>query len=427
MTTEKANSDSNKKALIASSLSIIIEWYDFSLFGFLAVVLAKLYFPSENQTLSIILTYSVFAVSFIFRPLGGLVLGNIGDKVGRKNALLLSIIIITVPTVLIGLLPTYGQIGITATIVLIILRIAQGFSIGGERSASLSFLVENAPENLRGLFGSISLFSTCMGIVLASAVIYFISSILSTEQLISWGWRIPFLLGILNGIIAYYLQKNVRESKTFTNLKKSGNIAKAPINEALKNYWKQLSLILGITITIAVPFYIIFIYIIRHAVAFENLPISEILKINTVNLFLITLCIPLFGYISDKVGRKPVLIAGCFLSIITSYLFFPLFSHEALIYKILIQLFAGITLAITAGSAAPYMVESLPARIRMSGLSLGHVVGFSIFGGSAPLVATYLIEQTGDTGSPGYYLVLCCVISLIASLLVKETYKNKIS
>ncbi len=417
----------SKKTVITSSLSIIIEWYDFSLFGFLAVVLAKLYFPAENETLSVILTYSVFAVSFIFRPLGGLILGSIGDKVGRKNTLLLSIIIITIPTVLIGLLPTYDQIGISATIMLIILRIAQGFSIGGERSASLSFLVENAPDNRRGVFGSISLFSTCMGIVLASAVISFISSILSHEQFISWGWRIPFLLGIVNGIVAYYLKRNVHESKTFTNLKESGNIAKAPIHEAISNYWKELCLILGITIAIAVPFYIIFIYIIRHAVAFENLPISEILKINTIDLFLITLFIAVFGYISDRVGRKPVLIIGCFLSVITSYLFFPVFSNDAIIYKISIQIIAGIAMSTVAGAAAPYMVESLPTRIRMSGLSLGHVIGFSIFGGSAPLVATYLIKQTEDPGAPGYYLVICCIISLISSLLVRETYKTKIS
>jgi MHS family proline/betaine transporter-like MFS transporter len=418
---------SNKKILITSSLCIIIEWYDFSLFAFLAVIFAKLYFPAENETLSIIATYSVFAVSFIFRPLGGLIFGNIGDKVGRKNALLLSIIIITVPTVLIGLLPTYGQIGITATILLIILRIGQGFSIGGERSASLPFLVEHAPDNLRGVYGSVSLSSTCMGIVVASAVISVISSTLSNEQFISWGWRIPFLLGLANGIVAYYLRRNVKESKTFTNLKKSGNISTSPIKEALSNSRKELLLILGITISIAVPFYIVFIYIIRHAVAFENLPISQILQINTINLFLITLFIPVFGYISDKIGRKPVLIIGCFLSIITSYLFFPLFSDEALIYKILIQLCAGITMAIVAGTAAPYMVESLPARIRMSGLSLGHVIGFSVFGGSAPLAATYMIKQTGDPGSPGIYLTICCAISLIASLFVKETFKNKIS
>jgi MHS family proline/betaine transporter-like MFS transporter len=427
MNEKKINSASNKKTVITSSLSIIIEWYDFSLFGFLAVVLAKLYFPSENETLSIILTYTVFAVSFIFRPLGGLILGSIGDKVGRKNTLLITIIIITVPTVLIGLLPTYGQIGITATILLIILRITQGFSIGGERSASLPFLVEHAPDNKRGLYGSISLFSTCMGIVLASAVILIVSSVLTGEQFISWGWRIPFILGVVNGIAAYYLRRYVQESKTFTELKKSGNISTSPIKEVLSTSKRELLLILGITISIAVPFYIVFIYIIRHAVAFENMALPQILQINTLNLFLITISIPVFGYISDKLGRKPVLITGCFLSIITCYLFFPIFSSEILIHKILIQLITGLTMAIIAGAAAPYMVESLAARIRMSGLSLGHVIGFSIFGGSAPLLATYLINQTGNPGSPGYYLVLCCIISLIASLFVRETYKNIIS
>ena len=416
----------HKKTVLASTLAIILEWYDFSLFGFYAIILSKLFFPFADETTAILSTFLLFALSFLFRPLGSLIVASIGDRFGRKNAFILTVTLMTFPTVLIGLLPTYGSIGIAATVLLVILRIAQALSVGGERSATLSLFTELAPPNLKGLYGSMSLFGTTTGILLASAVCGLVSSSMSPEDLISWGWRIPFLLGSITGIAAFFLRKIVEESNIFRELIKSGKASKSPIKESLMKHWRPVLIILSATIMFAVSFYLIFIYIITFGIRFGGMPLSQILNINTINLALITLLIPLAAYFSDRVGRKPALIIGCVGMIFVGIFFFNIFAGESLTNKIIIQLTGGIFMVIFAGAFAPFMVESFPTRVRMSGISLGNVIGFSVFGGSAPLIASYLISSTNDINAPGIYLAVCSVISLIAVLTIRETYKNEL-
>lgn len=416
----------HKKTVLVSTLAIILEWYDFSLFGFYAIILSKLFFPFADETTAILSTFLLFALSFLFRPLGSLIIASIGDRFGRKNAFILTVTLMTFPTVLIGLLPTYGSIGIAATVFLVILRIAQALSVGGERSATLSLFTELAPPNLKGLYGSMSLFGTTTGILLASAVCGLVSSSMSPEDLISWGWRIPFLLGSITGIAAFFLRKIVEESNIFRELIKSGKASKSPIKESLMKHWRPVLIILSATIMFAVSFYLIFIYIITFGIRFGGMPLSQILNINTINLALITLLIPLAAYFSDRVGRKPALIIGCVGMIFVGIFFFNIFAGESLTNKIIIQLTGGFFMVIFAGAFAPFMVESFPTRVRMSGISLGNVIGFSVFGGSAPLIASYLISSTNDINAPGIYLAVCSVISLIAVLTIKETYKNEL-
>jgi len=416
----------HKKTVLASTLAIILEWYDFSLFGFYAIILSKLFFPFADETTAILSTFLLFALSFLFRPLGSLIVASIGDRFGRKNAFILTVTLMTFPTVLIGLLPTYGSIGIAATVLLVILRIAQALSVGGERSATLSLFTELAPPNLKGLYGSMSLFGTTTGILLASAVCGLVSSSMSPEDLISWGWRIPFLLGSITGIAAFVLRKIVEESDIFRELIESGKASKSPIKESLMKHWRAVLIILSATIMFAVSFYLIFIYIITFGIRFGGMPLSQILNINTINLALVTLLIPLGAYFSDRVGRKPALIIGCVGMIFVGIFFFNIFAGESITYKIIIQLTGGIFMVIFAGAFAPFMVESFPTRVRMSGISLGNVIGFSVFGGSAPLVASYLISSTNDINAPGIYLAVCSIISLIAVLTIRETYKNEL-
>jgi len=427
MSDTQPNALPHKRTIIASTVAIILEWYSFSIFGFYALILSKLFFPFADETTAILSTFMIFALSFLFRPLGSVIIASIGDRIGRKNAFILTVIFMTFPTVLIGLLPTYESIGITATVLLIILRIGQALSVGGERSATLSLFTELAPPNLKGLYGSMSLFGTTTGILLASAVCGLVSSSLSPEELFSWGWRIPFLLGAASGIATIFLRKIVEESKIFTNLVDSGKVSKSPIKESLKQHWRAVLIVLSATVMFAVSFYLIFIYIITFSIRFGNMTISQILNINTANLAIITLFLPISAYLSDRIGRKPSLITGCAGMIAVGFFLFTTLSGDSLTNKIIVQLAGGLFMVLFAGAFAPFMVESFPTRVRMSGISLGNVIGFSVFGGSAPLVASYLISSTGNINAPGIYLAVCSVISLIAVLTIKETYKNKLN
>ncbi|MGB2692884.1 MAG: MFS transporter [Thermodesulfobacteriota bacterium] len=426
MSDTQLNALPHKRTIIASTVAIILEWYSFSIFGFYALILSKLFFPFADETTAILSTFMIFALSFLFRPLGSVIIASIGDRIGRKNAFILTVIFMTFPTVLMGLLPTYESIGITATVLLIILRIGQALSVGGERSATISLFTELAPPHLKGLYGSMSLFGTTSGILLASAVCGLVSSSMSPEELFSWGWRRPFLLGAASGIAALFLRKIVEESKIFTNLVDSGGVSKSPIRESLKQHWRAVLIVLCATVMFAVSFYLIFIYIITYSIRFGNMSISQILNINTMNLAIITLFLPISAYLSDRIGRKPSLITGCAGMIVVGFFLFTTFSGDSLTHKIIVQLVGGLFMVLFAGAFAPFMVESFPTRVRMSGISLGNVIGFSVFGGSAPLVASYLISSTGIINAPGIYLAICSVISLIAVITIKETYKNKL-
>jgi len=427
MTQVKAQRLPHKKTVIASSLAIILEWYDFSIFGFYAVILSKLFFPFADETTGIISTFMIFALSFLFRPLGSVVISSLGDRFGRKNAFILTVILMTFPTVLIGLLPTYNNIGVAATVLLIVLRIAQALSVGGERSATLSLLSEIAPSNLRGFYSSISLGSTTFGILLASAVCGLVSSLLTDEQMLSWGWRVPFLFGLISGIAVYILRRILQESRMFLDLKESGHVSKSPLLESLKEHWRSVLTVLTATIMFAVSFYLLFVYIITFGTRFGNMSLSTVLNINTMNLAICALLLPAGGYISDKIGRKPSLIIGCVGEIIVGLLLFKIFAGDNLTLKILIQLAGGAMNVIFGGAFAGYMTESFPTRVRMSGISMGNVIGFSVFGGSAPLIASYLIKTTGDITAPGIYMALASAVSLIAILRIKETFRNELS
>ncbi len=416
----------HKKAVVASSLAIILEWYDFSIFGFYAVVLSRLFFPFTDETTALLSTFMIFALSFLFRPLGSIVISSLGDRFGRKNAFIVTVILMTFPTVLIGLLPTYESIGVAATVLLILLRILQALSVGGERSATLSLLAELAPPHLRGLYGSMSLFSTTAGILLASFVCGLVSSMLTPEELAEWGWRVPFLLGAVSGIAAYFLRRVVKESGMFLELKKTGGISKSPLVESVKEHWKPVLTILAATIMFSVGFYLIFVYIITFASKYGGMTLSQILAINTANLAVCTVLVPFSGYFSDRIGRKPAMIAGCAGELVAGLLLFKVFAGDDLNLKIAVQLFGGLMNVLFAGAFAAYMVESFPTRVRMSGISMGNVIGFSVFGGSAPLVASYLISRTGDVTSPGIYMAVGCAVSLAALLTVRETYRNRL-
>ena len=423
-----ATSDHRVKNVVAGCVGNVLEWYDFALYGFFAPVIAKLFFPSDNQITGLLATFGIFAVGFLMRPVGSVIFGILGDKLGRKKALEISVVMMAVPTTLIGVLPTYESVGILAPILLTIIRLIQGISVGGEFTGSISYVVENAPHppHRRGFYSSWTVFSLLGGILLGSAIASIITNVFNDAQVQSFGWRIPFLLGLVIGIIGLFLRSGLDESPAFKKMKEAGKLAKTPITDAFKYHWKEILIVIGATCVGSVNFYIIFVYLTTFLSTESSLDLSTALEINTLSMIVLMIITPIMGYFSDKIGRKPLLIGGCLIIAIFAYPLFVEFTKGNPFHDLLSQIVFAIGLAMVFGPFGAMMVELFPARIRMSAVSIGYNVGFAVFGGTAPFVATYLIDITGNKLSPSYYLIVAALVSLVVFVTIKETYQDDV-
>jgi MHS family proline/betaine transporter-like MFS transporter len=416
-----------KKTLVAGSVGNVLEWYDFALYGYFAPIIAKLFFPAKDELASLLSTFGVFALGFLMRPLGAAIFGFVGDRVGRKKALMLSVILMAIPTTLLGVLPTYVQIGVAAPVLLTLLRLIQGISIGGEFTCSISFVVEHAPPSRRGFFGSWTVFSLLCGVLLGSAVSTFITSALSQDAITSWGWRVPFILGVLIGGVGLFLRTGIEESPIFKSLESSGNVSKAPIREALTQYRRETLTTVGATSVGSVTFYMIFVYMITFLSTETKVPYSSALEINTASMIVLMVLTPLMGTISDRIGRKLLLIAGSLIIAILSYPLFLLISRDKVLYDLAGQVVFALGLAMVFGPFGAMLVELFPTRVCMSAMSLGYNIGFAVFGGTAPLIATYLIKETGSKTAPSICLIVSALISLLIFLKLRETFQSPLS
>jgi MHS family proline/betaine transporter-like MFS transporter len=415
-----------RNILIAGCVANVLEWYDFALYGYFASVLARLFFPAQDEFTSLISTFEVFAAGYLMRPLGAAVFGNLGDRVGRKKVLIVSVVLMAASTTLIGVLPTHAKIGFMAPILLTLLRLIQGFSVGGEFTGTISFIVEHGQQSRRGFSGSLATFSLISGILLGSAIGALITSILSVEAIASWGWRIPFVLGMIVGGVGFYLRFGIEETPVFKSLEGKGGIVRTPIIEALAHYWREILITMGTTWAGSATFYIIFIYLATYLLSEINVPFSTALHINTIAMVILMIASPFMGALSDRIGRKPVLTIGCLGIAILSYPLFLLISSGNTLYILGSQVVFAVELAMIFAPLGATLVELFPTRVRLSAMSLGYNLGFSIFGGTAPLVATYLIKETGSKVAPSIYLIFSALASLLVFLRIRETYKDSL-
>jgi len=409
------------RTITAGAIGNVLEWYDFALYGYLAPIIADLFFPSDDPAISLIKTFGVFAAGFFMRPLGSLVFGHIGDKFGRKQALALSILVMAIATTLIGLLPTYQQIGIWAAVLLTILRLFQGLSVGGEYTTSVSFLVEHAPPNRRGLIGSFGLFGAVLGILLGSAVGAVITGFMDKESLYSFGWRLAFLVGIPLGILGFYIRRKIEETPGFKEIEEAEEIARFPLLETLKIAPKEFLKNVGLSTLQAVSFYVLFVYLTTYYSKILGIPFSKALTINTISMVVLVIFIPIMAFLSDLIGRKKIIISSILMLVILAYPLFLLISSGD-ISKILIahMTFAFITSGFM-GTVPTVLVEMFPTKIRNTAYSVGYNLALALFGGTAPLVVTYLIKTTGDLMAPAYYLIAAALLALFIALTLKET------
>jgi len=410
-----------RKVVISGMIGNALEWYDYALYAQFAHIIGLKFLP-KTEFVEII-TFGLFAAGFVIRPLGGILFGQIGDRFGRKVALVIGILLMAIPTAGIGLLPSYETIGIAAPIILAIIRLLQGFSLGGEFSGCIAYIVEHAPHGKRGLAGSASFVSMCLGMLLGLVVANGFSYFLSEEDLLEWGWRVPFILGLLIGLVGIYIRSHLSESPVYKAAKEAGCLSRTPLREVFTTYLPQLLIAIGIYINVTAPFYTTTVFI-KHFMQSLGYSLDQGSFTCAVILITMTVVFPISAYISDKVGRKPVIIAGSLLLIVNIYpIFLALNSmnyHLALFSQIVFATIVGIYM----GPVPTLLVEMFPTKVRFTGVAISYNLSAAIFGGTAPMVGTALYQFTGNSMTYGYYLTGLAIICLMVTFLYKETYQH---
>lgn len=416
-----------QKVVAASFIGNFVEWFDYAVYGYLAVTITAVFFPDSDPTTGLMLTFALFAVSFFVRPLGGFVWGHIGDRVGRREALSWSILIMSAATFCIALIPSYDTIGIWAPILLLIIRVVQGFSASGEYAGASAFLVEYAPANRRGLYAAVVPASTATGLLLGSLLAALLTGMLATEDMHSWGWRLPFLLAAPMGLIGRYIRTKLEDSPVFKELAQEDEAVKAPVSSLFKNHWRQLVQAVGAVLLNAVGFYVILSYMPTYLSQELGLEETASYVATTVALTTYIGFIFLTGMLSDRVGRKKVLMTASIAFVLCTVPAFMLLESGTFAVIILIQILLGGMLALNDGTLPSYLAEMFPTRVRYSGFAVSFNLSNALFGGTAPFVATVLIASSGNVIAPGWYLMAAAVISLVAVACSVETSKKPLA
>lgn len=409
-----------RKIIFSACIGTILEWYDFSLYAYLAAIFAQLFFP-VSASLALLLSYGVFAIGYLARPLGALVLGHLGDTQGRKKALSLSVLLMAVATCGIGLLPSYQTAGISAPLLLLIFRLLQGIAVGGEAFGSACFIVESIPAQQTGFFSSLIWASSVIGLLLGSLVVFILLIFFQGHLLYSLAWRLPFLLAATSGLIAYYIRSKTKETLAFKCLQNECLIEKLPIKTIFLRHKTLISQLMGLYALSALITYLIFIFmpvyladILGHSRVYAN-------GINTVMLVLLIVLDIFFAWLSDKVGRKPLMLIAASGFMCLSYPLYGMIAHGGFIELITAQLiFTGLA-ASFQGPLMALTLDLVPVAIRYTVGSLSYNLAYSLLGGTAPLIVVYLITKTKHITVPGLYLT----ISAIGAVLILIGTKKK--
>ena len=406
----------NKKVLIASLTGSAIEWFDYFLYGTAAaLVFNKIFFPMVDPVIGLILSYLSFSLTFFIRPIGGVLFAHIGDRIGRKKTLVLTLSLMGGATVMIGLLPTYEMIGLWAPALLILMRIIQGMGIGGEWGGALLLAYEYAPEKRKGFFGSIPQAGVTIGMLMATVIVS-LMTLFSEEDFLSWGWRIPFLLSSVLVLLGLWIRKDIDETPDFQKVKASGQVAKAPLRDTLKHHWREVLIAAGLKVVETAPFYIFSTFVVSYATSTLTYQKSQALEAVTLGALVATLMIPLMGLLSDKVGRQRMYAISVFVLGLFIVPWFMLLNTGTTWGIVLATVIAfGVLWAPVTAVLGTLCSEIFSANVRYTGITLGYQLGAALAGGTAPLIATGLLAKyDGDWVPVAWYLAVTVTISLIA-------------
>lgn len=412
---------SKLKNVFAGVAGNALEWFDFTLYAFFVHNIASAFFPTKNNLLALILAFGVFATGFLIRPIGGWLIGLIGDHFGRKRALIFTSLLMSFATIAIAFLPGYLTLGIAAPIILTLVRLIQGFAISGELNTSANFLIEYLPHTRRGLSGSLVMAASFLGIVLSAVVAAVIILILPSEKVAQFGWRIPFLIAGVLGCVIFMLRLKMIESPVFLS-KYEGKKQLLPI---LLKHWRLVVLGIFLTSLMAVANY----FLIGYFPAFlqtQGFSAEFATTINAFVMFIFVGLIILSGILSDKIGRKPLLMFGAFSFIVFSYPIFWLLSQHSSLFVFIAEFIFVIILAPVAGIIPTVLAEFFPTKIRNTGVAMSYNICLAIFGGTAPMIAFTLVKVTSSTLFPAWYLIGCAALTLLAIFIAEESYKKEL-
>lgn len=413
----------SRKLELAGSVGNVLEWYDFAVYGFLAPIMSPLFFPSEDQLSGLINTYGIFAAGYLMRPIGGIFFGHIGDLMGRKKALQLSIAMMAIPTVLVGLLPVHNQVGVVAAFLLVLLRLIQGVSVGGELIGSMSYLVETAPPNRRGLCGSWSVCGAIVGILVGSLVVTILTKTLGAEAMSAWGWRVPFLGGIVIFLIAKWLRSSLEETPEFMASKQEEAPKKNPLGEVIREMPIRVLHMSASILLFGTSFYTLFVWMPTYLTDIVKPPLENALTINTISMVLLLAMIPVGGILADRFGQKPVMLWATGVLGVIVYPIFLFIDHGILWHAVISQLVFAFLLGLIQGPLPSFMVDCFPIKNRYTAIGLSYNITLAIFGGTAPMVCTWFIKTTGDMASPAIYLAVLAAISVVSMALMIPVVK----
>ena len=415
-----------KQVLGASFIGTTIEWYDFFIYGTAAtLVFGQLFFPTGDPLVSTLSALGTFAVGFVIRPLGGIIFGHYGDRLGRKSMLVLTLVMMGAATFLVGCLPTFESVGVLAPILLVVLRVIQGLGLGGEWGGAALMSVEYAPEDKRGYFGSWPQMGVPAGLVLANGAFLAVAT-LPNEQFLAWGWRVPFLLSIILIGVGLFIRVRLLETPAFSQVQESHTESQMPIIDVFRNYPKNVLLAIGARVASDGAFYVFTIFILDYATRTLGLPRPTILLGIVVASILELFTIPASGAISDRFGLRPIYLVGTVLMLILAYPYFLLIGTGSTVLVLLASIL-GLSIAHASmyGPMSAYFAELFGTRVRYSGVSIGYQLASIIGGGLGPIIATYLVAAAGGSFWPVVaWMVVLCIITLVSVLVAAETFRG---
>ncbi|MBB5851235.1 MFS transporter [Amycolatopsis umgeniensis] len=415
-----------RRSIAAGAVGVFVHWFDWAAYAYLASTIASVFFPAGDATAGLLAVFGVFAVSFGIRPIGALVFGPLGDRIGRKRTLSIVIFVMSGATLVIGLLLGYSTIGIAAPLLLVFLRLLQGFAAGGEFGSAASFLAEYAPRHRRGFGVSWLEVGSLLGFLAGSFVFLLLSLGLSADQLASWGWRIPFLLAAPLGIIGFVIRTKIEDTPEYRALEATGEVPRSPVRELFRDNKKQLLQAAGLMTMMHVPFYAVLTYLVTYETDYLGHSAGGAALLSTVISLLALVLVPAFGRLSDRVGRRPVLLgAGFALFVLATPAY--LVMRTGLTGTWIGGLTLGVVLAAILGTYAVWSAEIFPTRTRQGGLSIAYNLTAALFAGTVPYLMTVLISTTGSTLVPGPYLMVAAAVGLVAAFTMRETAGESLS